>query len=159
MKKFRDERGFTLIELLIVIMVIAILAAMAMPNMMSARKAAHETDAIAVMREIATAQELFRTRRLGGSYRFGTVAELGTTPVGSYHLVQWPDAADPGKRREYRFEDVEAPSVNTWCIKGVPVVPGRSGDRYFAVFEDGVTRNALTDPQNREDVAGMSSVL
>jgi prepilin-type N-terminal cleavage/methylation domain-containing protein len=160
MSRTRSKQcGFTLIELLIVITVICILAAMAMPNMLAARKAAHETDAIAVMREIATAQELFRTRRLGGSFRFGTVAELGDTPVGHYELVHWPDPANPGVRREYVFVDVEPPTTTSWIIKGSPVTPGHSGDRYFAVMEDGVTRVSTTDPTDRAAVAAMGSTL
>jgi prepilin-type N-terminal cleavage/methylation domain-containing protein len=160
MKRSRSgQRGFTLIELLIVITVICILAAMAMPNMLSARKAAHETDAIAVIREIAIAQEMFRTRRLGGSFRFGTIAELGNTPVGNYELVHWPDSSEPGVRREYVFEDVEPPTTTSWCIKGSPATPGHSGDRYFAVMEDGVTRVSLTDPSNRAAVVAMGSTL
>jgi prepilin-type N-terminal cleavage/methylation domain-containing protein len=57
-----QRRAFTLIELLIVIAVIAVLASMAIPSMLSSRRAANEASAISTMRLLMNSQESFRAR-------------------------------------------------------------------------------------------------
>lgn len=57
-----NPRGFTLIELLIVISMIAIIASMALPNLLATRLSTNETAAIATLRSIASAQAASQTR-------------------------------------------------------------------------------------------------
>ena len=59
------KNGFTLIELMIVIAIISVIAAIAIPNLLRSRLRANETVAVTVIKQIATAQILFRHGRLG----------------------------------------------------------------------------------------------
>lgn len=68
MMKNRDNRGFTLIELMIVVVIIGILAAMAIPRYMAATTKSKQTEARALLKQIYVNQRTYRQQSLTNSY-------------------------------------------------------------------------------------------
>lgn len=132
----RRDAGFTLIELGLVVLVLAILATLAIPALLTARKNANEVQAISALRSINNAQEMFH-RREGD---FGTVEEL----VAAGDLDETFDPDDD--RRGYRFFDEYDPTTSTWAITAEPTDPGATGDRFFYIDISGVIRFAEDGP-------------
>jgi type IV pilus assembly protein PilA len=74
-QRMSDEGGFTLIELLVVILIIGILAAIAIPALLSQKGKAYDSSAKTVAQTAQTAMETFATEN-GGLYKEGTKAKL-----------------------------------------------------------------------------------
>ena len=130
MKRTQKTEGFTLIELMIVVAIIAIIAAIAIPNLIIARKIANESSAIASMRTLSTVSEQYRNR-------FDTYPV--TTPLATLETTGYVDSnLGGGSKSGYDF--VFVGTVTSWTCMAAPTTPTSTGDRYFFVDESGVIR-------------------
>jgi type IV pilus assembly protein PilA len=142
----RNQKGFSLIELLIVVAIILIIAAIAIPNLLRSRMAANEASAVGSLRTINTAAVTYSTTYPAVGYP----TSLGALKPASPAISTASDLIDvvlaAGTKSGYTFTfttDGKTPSVG-YKNTGQPVVPGSSGQRYFFTDQSGVIRANAT---------------
>jgi type IV pilus assembly protein PilA len=161
----KGNHGFSLIEVLIVVAIILIIAAIAIPNLIRAKIAANEAAAISNMRTINTAAVSYSTTYINGYPP--TLASLGPDAAGDttatcVNAALIDEVIAGGTKSGYVFtytgtgapfspigSGCGAPGYNSYVLTAIPVSVGMTGSRSFCATDDGVLRYDLTGAQDQ----------
>ena len=149
------NKGFSLIELLIVVAIILIIAAIAIPNLLSSRMAANESSAVGSLQAIKTAEYSYFSSYPTVGYA-AAIANLGgsgnpcaATSAAACLLDSALVAAVPGSSSKSGYVFLATgitggSSTNTAFVAAAsPVVAHQTGNRDFCSTDDGVLRSNL----------------
>ncbi|HEY1801163.1 MAG TPA: prepilin-type N-terminal cleavage/methylation domain-containing protein [Terriglobales bacterium] len=148
----KRQAGFSLIELLIVVAIILIIAAIAVPNFLRARMAANESSAVASVRDIKTAELMYYNAFPNLGYA-DKLQYLGGPEPCSFSSTTACMVADPlsnagvgtGGKSGYIFSALGINTAGTnndsFVIGAAPNIPGKTGNHLFCSTIDNVTRS------------------
>ena len=140
----RKPKGFSLIELLIVVAIILIIAAIAIPSLLRARIAANEASAVSSLRTLNTAQISYSSSfpTVGFATTLSSLAGTNCAPPGSTGACIIDTQLASGSKSGYSFTESGTSGTpnSSYQFRADPITPNQSGVRYFCTFADAVVR-------------------
>jgi type IV pilus assembly protein PilA len=142
----RAQCGFSLIELLIVVAIILIIAAIAIPNLLKSKMAANEASTVENLRTINTGETTYSTACPNVGYS-ATLVELNTGAICASGTGIIDNVISTGTKSgyQYTYTAVAAGGFNTtYTVAAIPFTVGVTGQRGFFINDTGVVRYTLS---------------
>jgi type IV pilus assembly protein PilA len=146
----RRELGFTLIELLIVMSIMLVLMALAVPQVLNLQKRANQTSAMQTIRTIGQAETMYNSSYNGYAC---PLAALGGDPKSGAPTATSAQMLDPvlaatGQKSKYTFTITCGSKVtinnqdvyNSYEVTGVPLTVGKTGDNGYCSDENNIVK-------------------
>jgi type IV pilus assembly protein PilA len=142
----RRQKGFSLIELLIVVTIILIISAIAIPNLMRSKMSANEAAAIGALKTLTESAVMYSNSYGGFPHSIANLGPSGGGPGASSTAADLIDSGlATGVKSGYRFTfsvtgSDAAGNVVSYAVTAVPVTPGSTGQRSFYTDQSGTIR-------------------
>lgn len=140
----RQDQGFSLIELLIVVAIILVIAAIAIPSLLRARISANESSAVSSLRALNAAQISYQSTFPTAGYAtlLSSLAGTSCNPPGQSGACLIDTQLASGTKSGYSFALTGASGTPnaTYQLIASPISPNQTGVRYFCSFADAVIR-------------------
>ncbi len=136
----RHEQGFTLVEMMIVVAILGLIAAIAIPNLLRARLNAADRAICGELRTFSSGNESFRAAQNPNSYSATVNGLITSTPA--YLDATWAAAARHGFNMTYSV--AAAPSAS-YSMVAAPTIQGGTGLNTFCIDQTGVIVTSDTD--------------
>jgi prepilin-type N-terminal cleavage/methylation domain-containing protein len=153
----KNSKGFSLIELLIVVAIILIIAAIAIPNLLRSRIAANQASAVGSLRTLNTAEVTYSSTYNSGFT--ATLSYLAPDPTGQAPTSTAAGLIDSvlamGAKSGYSFTYSPGPSdttgrINTYAFTAIPI-SNNTGTNYYYTDQSGVIRQNSTTTASSTD--------